>query len=68
MTATTESSGGEMELALVLSISELIVKHGIPIALQLLKDWDVKEPTLEDIMELKKRVPPPSSYFKKIID
>ena len=57
--------GQKMELALVLSISELVMKHGVPLALQLIKDWDVKDPTLEDIMELKKRVPRPETYFEK---
>jgi len=54
-----------MELTLVLTISELILKHGVPMALQLIKDWNVENPTLEDILELKKRVPRPSTYFEK---
>ena len=59
-----KSKGQKMELALVLSISELIMKHGVPLALQLIKDWDVKDPTLEDILELKNRVPRPETYFE----
>ncbi len=54
----------KVELALIVSISELVLKHGVPLALQLVKDWDVKDPTLEDIQELKNRVPRPSSYFE----
>jgi len=54
----------KMELAIILSISELIMKHGIPVALQLVKDWNVENPTMEDIMELKNRVPRPSTYFE----
>jgi hypothetical protein len=65
MDGKEKPKGQKMELALVLSISELIMKHGVPLALQLIKDWDVKDPTLEDVMELKKRVPRPSTYFEK---
>jgi len=55
----------EMELTLVLTITELILKHGVPMAINLIKDWNIEgEPTLEDILELKNRVPKPSTYFE----
>jgi len=63
-TPVEKPKGQKMELALILSISELVLKHGVPLALQLVKDWEVTEPTLDDIEQLKKRVPPPSSYFE----
>ena len=53
----------KVELALIVSISELVLKHGVPLALQLVKDWNVENPTLEDIEQLKNRVPRPSTYF-----
>jgi len=61
-----KKDGQQMELTLVLTISELILRHGIPMAMQLVKDWNIEgEPTLEDILELKNRVPKPSTYFEK---
>lgn len=60
------SEDKKVELALIVSISELVLKHGVPLALQLVKDWDVSDPTMEDIQNLKNRVPKPSSYFDEM--
>jgi len=54
-----------MELALVATISELILKYGVPAALQILKEWEVTDPTLDDIAALRNRVPKPETYFEK---
>ena len=53
-----------MELAFVLAIAELVLKHGIPSALRIIQAWDVENPTQEDIEALKDRVPPPGTYFE----
>jgi hypothetical protein len=59
-----DDNKANIELNLVMTISEMILNHGIPMALQLIKDWNIEgEPTLEDILALKQRVPKPSSYF-----
>jgi len=42
---------------MILAITEMIVKHGVPAALQIIKAWDIDEPTLEDIEALRQRVP-----------
>ena len=62
------SDNKKIELSLIVSISELILKHGVPMALQLMKDWEVTDPTIEDIQQLKNRVPKPSSYFEVELD
>jgi hypothetical protein len=53
-----------MELAFILAIAELVLKHGIPSALRIIQAWDVDNPTQEDIEDLKKRVPPPGEFFE----
>lgn len=54
-----------MELALVTAIGEMVLKYGVPAALQIMKEWEVIEPTLEDIAALRERVPRPGTYFEK---
>jgi hypothetical protein len=54
-----------MEAALITTIGDLILKYGIPAALQILKEWEVTDPTLEDIMALRNRVPKPETFFEK---
>lgn len=49
------------ELMAILTITELIMKHGVPAALQILNNWEVEEPTAEDWESL--RVADPESYF-----
>lgn len=50
------------ELMAVLTITELIMKHGVPLALQMITVWEVEEPTIEDWEAL--RVKDPESYFQ----
>ena len=38
--------------------------HGIPAALNIIKAWDVENPTSEDIQKLKEKVKDPESYFE----
>lgn len=54
-----------MEGTFLLAIAELILKYGAPTAIAMIKEWDVEQPTLEDIKALKLKVPPPESYFDK---
>ena len=54
-----------MELALVTAIGELVLKYGVPTALQIMREWEVTDPTMEDIIELKNRVPRAETYFQK---
>jgi len=57
------------ELALVAFIVELIAKYGIPAAIEIIQTWKLEgEPTLEDIMELKKMVPDTDTYFEEKIE
>ena len=53
------------ELAMVVAIATLIIKHGIPAALNILRNWNVDDPTMEDIEALKIMVPPTSTYFQQ---
>ena len=54
-----------VEATLITTIGELILKYGVPAALQILKEWEVSDPTLEDIMALRDRVPKPETFFEK---
>lgn len=49
------------ELMAVLTITELIMKYGVPAALQIITTWDVEEPTIADWETLK--VKGPEEYF-----
>ena len=51
------------ELALVMAIGKLILEHGIPAALNILRLWNVDNPSTEDIEALQGMVPPTSTYF-----
>ena len=53
---------GELMFASV--IIELILKYGIPGALEVIYDWDMKNPTAEDIQALRMRVLKPETYFE----
>lgn len=53
-----------MEAQIIMSITQLIIKYGIPGALKILKAWDVDNPTIEDIEALPD-LKPPDSYFEK---
>lgn len=41
------------ELVAVLTITELIAKYGVPVALQLIANWNIKDPTPADWEALK---------------
>lgn len=45
------------ELFAVLTITELIMLHGVPAALQMITMWEVEEPTPEDWESLKVKAP-----------
>lgn len=49
------------DLMAVLVITELIMKYGVPAALQMITMWEVEEPTVEDWEAL--RVKSPADYF-----
>lgn len=51
------------EFLFISAIVELILKYGVPGALQIIADWDIKDPTIEDIEVLRKRVLKPEEYF-----
>jgi hypothetical protein len=55
MNATTAS--------FLIALITLVTKYGIPGVMQILQDWNVKNPTMEDIETLKLRVPRPETYF-----
>lgn len=48
-------------LMAVLTITELIMKYGVPAALQMITMWEVEEPTIADWEAL--RVKKPEDYF-----
>ncbi len=52
------------EFLFISAIVELILKYGVPGALQVIADWDIKDPTIEDIEALRTRVQKPEEYFK----
>lgn len=49
------------ELYAVLVITELIMKYGVPAALQMITMWEVEEPTIADWELL--RTKKPEDYF-----
>jgi len=51
-----------MEAKFIMSIADLVVKYGITGAVEVIKNWNVEEPTLEDIEALPD-LKPPSTYF-----
>lgn len=53
-----------MEAEAIAAIADLVVRHGVPAALRIIRAWPVKEPTVEDIRALREMVPPPESYFE----
>jgi len=53
------------EIALITTIIDLMLKYGVPAAMEIYNQWDKKdEPTIEDIEALKLMVPRPETYFK----
>jgi hypothetical protein len=53
-----------MELAFILTIVELVMKHGVPAVIKAIKAWKVEDPTADDFAALKEIVKDPDSYFK----
>ena len=53
-----------VEIGAILSIIELILKYGLPAALEMIKELQTSNPTAADIQALTLRVPPPDSYEK----
>lgn len=56
------------ELAFIAMILELLAKYGVPAAIQIIKAWEIDDPTYADIEALKKAVPPGATYFRPKID
>ena len=52
-------------LLLALTITQIILEKGIPAMLNLIKDWEINNPTIEDIKALHLKVKDPESYFDK---
>jgi len=52
----------EERIAFIAVITELVLRYGIPAALDILREFKVERPTLEDIRALKNRVPHPDTY------
>jgi hypothetical protein len=53
----------ETTAAFLVALITLVTKYGIPGVIQILQDWKVDNPTIEDIEALKLRVPRPETYF-----
>lgn len=49
------------ELVAILTITELIAKYGVPMALQMINSWGIKDPTISDWESLKLRAA--ETYF-----
>ena len=46
-----------------MAVAILIIKYGVPATIAIIKEWNVDNPTIEDIKKLKEMVPPPETYF-----
>ena len=53
------------ELAIIITVINLIAQYGVPAAVKILNDWNVPEPTVEDFLALNQYVKDPESYFNK---
>lgn len=56
-----------MEISAALVILELILKHGVPAAISIIKTIESDEPTLQDIIDLKDRIKKPGDYFNEMV-
>ena len=53
------------EIALITAIIDLMLKYGVPAAMEIYNAWDKKDdPTTEDIEALRLMVPRPETYFE----
>lgn len=53
----------QVTASFIITIIQLVLKHGVPAAVQIMKDWEIVDPSIEDIEELHDRVPKPETYF-----
>lgn len=51
-------------LQIIAVIVSLLQKYGVPAALQIISDWKMENPTVEDFEKLRERVKDPEEYFK----
>lgn len=51
------------ELEFINSILQLLINYGIPATLNIIRTWDKKNPTIEEIEALRDMVPHPGYYF-----
>jgi len=58
-------SPSDDRLAVGVAILEIILKYGVPLALQMIAALETDNPTSEDIRALLIRVPHPDEYEKK---
>jgi hypothetical protein len=54
-----------MEFEMIVAIAELISKHGVPVALKIIKAWQVENPTADDFRALARSMPQAEDYFTK---
>lgn len=51
------------EAEMIATVAQLVIKHGIPAAMQILRDWENPvAPTIEDIRALRD-IKPAAEYF-----
>ncbi|MBI9092287.1 MAG: hypothetical protein JEZ12_23990 [Desulfobacterium sp.] len=55
--------GKDQAIELGLAIGELILKYGLPAAMDIVSTLKSDQPSLAEIQELKTMVPAPGSYF-----
>lgn len=54
----------DARIELILTLTELIARYGIPAALKAIATLRSEEPTIEEIKALRHKVKDPESYFK----
>jgi len=55
----------EDRIAVGMAILELILRYGVPLALEMIKALETDNPSVEDIRSLAKRVQHPDTYEKE---
>ena len=55
----------DAKLAVGIAVLELILKYGVPLAIEMIKALQTNNPTSEDIRALALRVPHPDTYEKE---
>jgi len=50
--------------AFIVAITELVLKYGVPAAVKIIQEWEVKNPTAADFQALAKMARKPETYFE----